>query len=537
MGIKKILLVSAAPVLALGLGAALLSSGTSVGYTTIGGNLSQNQRDFRTYNNFTDASANNNQTPAAQFPGYQGAVMAIWKASVEWGSELHGNGGGDPHQPNGLGSGGANFDPSFQGDATKVGTTNENIHSEISGSSGGVLAFTETPISDGWRIRYYSGWSWADGPGTSISGIDLQGVACHEYGHALGLGHSGSGSATMFPSISGSGVGQRSIATDDINGIKSIYGTKSATKPKISAVSVASGVITITGSNFDSSGNQVWFTQKSAGGSGLPIKVTNLTSNGTTITANIPSTAGSGDVLVRRNNTSHSGLSNAFPVDISGGGPPGGGAPSITSVAPSSIDAVVVDGPALITLNGSGFTGTSGVTVDGIALSTFPAQFSVVNDNVLTFSMPIASKLGPVTIDVTNSSGTGSSSITVVVNATPTIELAGSAPSFLFQALGLDITVGGNPGDIAFILGSPELLPTPLPGIVDVDLAIGNNYTSLFILGSPLIGAAGYTKVNIPMSGLPTGLSLHVQSAHLLLSTLYSLPAIASNVQSGTILF
>jgi hypothetical protein len=320
MGIKKILLTGAAPVLALGLGAALLSSGTSVGFTTIGGSLSQNQRDFRTFNNFTDAAANNNQVADQMFPGYQGAVMAIWKASVEWGSELHGDGSGDPHQPGGLGSGGANFDPSMQGEATGVGGTNDNIHSEISGSSGGVLAFTETPISNGWRIRYYSGWTWADGPGTFISGIDLQGVACHEYGHALGLGHSGSGGATMFPSISGSGVGQRSIGADDIAGIQSIYGVKSASKPLVTGYTVNGNSITVMGSGFDSIANQVWFTQKSKGGNGVPIKVTNVTSNGSSLTVNVPANAGTGDLLVRRNNTSHSGLSNAWPFDPGTGG-------------------------------------------------------------------------------------------------------------------------------------------------------------------------------------------------------------------------
>ena len=85
------------------------------------------------------------------------------------------------------------------------GGTNDNINSAISGSSGGVLAFAETPISNGWRIRYYETWNWQDGPGND-GNIDLQGVACHEYGHALGLGHTNVGGATMFPSISGSGV-------------------------------------------------------------------------------------------------------------------------------------------------------------------------------------------------------------------------------------------------------------------------------------------------------------------------------------------
>jgi len=319
MKLSKLLLATA-PVLCLGLGATLLTPGSTEGYSTIGGSLSQSQRDFRIFNNFTDSGANNNQTPDANFPGHQGAVMAIWKASIEWGAELHGNGNGDPHQPGDLGSGGANFDASFQGEATSVGTTNDNVHSELSGSSGGVLAFTETPISDGWRIRYYSGWSWADGPGSSVSGIDLQGVACHEYGHALGLGHSTVGGATMLPSISGSGVGQRSISTDDSNGIKAVYSAKATNKPRITGVSVASGVITITGTNFDATGNQIWFTQAATGGNGTPIKVINLTSNGTTLSATIPATAGPGDVQVRRNSTAHSGLSNAWPFDPGTGG-------------------------------------------------------------------------------------------------------------------------------------------------------------------------------------------------------------------------
>ena len=70
-----------------------------------------------------------------------------------------------------------------------------------------------------------------------------------------------------------------------------------------------------------------------------------------------------------------------------------------------------------------------------------------------------------------------------------------------------------------------------------MDLAIGNNFTSLFVLGSPLIGPAGYTEVTIPMGGLSSGFAIHVQSAHLLLSNGYALPAKAANVQSGTILF
>lgn len=303
------------PALGLGLGATLLMPQSSEGYSLIGFALNQNQRDFRVFNNFTDANANNNTTPHANFPGYTGAVMAIWKGGIEWGSELHGNGNGDPSQSGDLGSGGANFDPSFQGNATGVGGINDNIHSELSGSGGGVLAFTESPSSNGWRIRYYSSWNWDDGPGTSISGIDLQGVACHEYGHAIGLGHSNSGGATMFASISGTGVAARSINADDAAGMQAAYGVAAASKPRITGYSVAGSTVTVTGSGFDGTGNQIWFTQAGAGGNGVPIKVTGLTSSGTTLTATIPATAGPGDILVRRNSTGNSGLSNAWPFD------------------------------------------------------------------------------------------------------------------------------------------------------------------------------------------------------------------------------
>lgn len=284
-------------------------------WSLLGTKLNQGQRDMRVFNNFTDNSANNNQTPDTQFPGYQGAVMAIWKGAVEWGSRAHGTGAGDPSQSI-LGSGGANFDCAFQGEATGVGDSNDNIQSEIGGSSGGVLAYTEGSGGTGWRIRYYRGWTWLDGPGTGGGNIDLQGVACHEYGHALGMGHSSASGATMRPSISGNGSAQRSINGDDIAGIQANYGPHDASKPIIASMNIVGSILNITGSAFDPTDNEIWFTQANAGGDGTPVKVTGLTSNGTSLSAPIPLGAGPGDILVRRNGLGHFALSNAMPLDI-----------------------------------------------------------------------------------------------------------------------------------------------------------------------------------------------------------------------------
>jgi hypothetical protein len=310
------------PTSALALGAVLLTPTESVGWATIGGSLSTSQRDFRIFNNFSKNGANNNVTPDPSFPGYDGAELAIWKASIEWGSEKHGTGDGDPHQPGGLGSGKANFDAVFQGNATGVGNTNSNIHSQIGGSQGSTLAYTETPISDGWRIRYLEDpWNWKDGPNEIVgtgNSIDLQGVACHEYGHALGLGHSAIFAATMFASINGVGNEDRSINFDDKAGVQAVYGNiDPLIKPSITAVS--GGVpLTITGFNFDASGNEVWFTQAGAGGNGTAVKATGVSSSagGTQIVINsLPGNAGPGDIFVKISGNGNKRLSNAWPYD------------------------------------------------------------------------------------------------------------------------------------------------------------------------------------------------------------------------------
>lgn len=59
---------------------------------------------------------------------------------------------------------------------------------------------------------------------SDTQGIDFLTVAAHEFGHAIGLGHSRQRGALMFPSYSGS---QRFLAMDDIAGCQSLYGPPS----------------------------------------------------------------------------------------------------------------------------------------------------------------------------------------------------------------------------------------------------------------------------------------------------------------------
>ena len=50
--------------------------------------------------------------------------------------------------------------------------------------------------------------------------FDVQDVAAHELGHLLGLDHSGVAGATLYPYVSPSVIGHRSVAVDDANGIR-----------------------------------------------------------------------------------------------------------------------------------------------------------------------------------------------------------------------------------------------------------------------------------------------------------------------------
>lgn len=86
------------------------------------------------------------------------------------------------------------------------------------GSSVLAVTFTRgggnyTEFDMAWNTR----WNWALDPS---GGIDVVGVASHEFGHALGLGHSNVGGATMWPSYH---AGARSLAADDIAGVRFLY--------------------------------------------------------------------------------------------------------------------------------------------------------------------------------------------------------------------------------------------------------------------------------------------------------------------------
>jgi hypothetical protein len=138
-------------------------------------------------------------------------------------------------------------------------------------------------------------------------------------------------------------------------------------------------------------------------------------------------------------------------------------------------------------------------------------------------------------VDVTlvHSTGTTTAQVQVVVNDPPALQLADSVSEggLLTNAIGLDLTMGADVGDIHFLSFSGSLNPSVLPGFLS--FGIGNNFTSLFSLGNYTIPAQGYVRLVFSVSGDLSGLVVHFQSAVLDIDDPNLFPLVMTNIQTG----
>jgi hypothetical protein len=72
---------------------------------------------------------------------------------------------------------------------------------------------------------------YGDGAACNGDGYYISSVAVHELGHALGLGHSSVGTATMYPSSVGCDTSFLTLDSDDLAGIRSLYPAAPTTGP------------------------------------------------------------------------------------------------------------------------------------------------------------------------------------------------------------------------------------------------------------------------------------------------------------------
>ena len=70
---------------------------------------------------------------------------------------------------------------------------------------------------------FNTAWTWDSYRGPLQSAVDIQRVALHEVGHAIGLNHSSAAGSIMNPSVGN----QYTLSSDDIAGIQALYGAPS----------------------------------------------------------------------------------------------------------------------------------------------------------------------------------------------------------------------------------------------------------------------------------------------------------------------
>jgi hypothetical protein len=170
---------------------------------------------------------------------------------------------------------------------------------------------------------------------------------------------------------------------------------------------------------------------------------------------------------------------------------PDPGAPSF-SVSPAAVAAI---GGATVTADGTGMGGVTSVTVGGVSVPFTQGAGEV------EFVFPAAASLGNMPVVVTTPFGVGQSGLNVSANASTA--LAGTTSAAL--GAGALITLGAPEPGFGWLLFSPLLGPTALPGIVDLAIGAGD-FLSLTLFQSGALNAAGNMTTPFVVPNLP-GLS------------------------------
>jgi poly(3-hydroxybutyrate) depolymerase len=124
----------------------------------------------------------------------------------------------------------ASFQYQYAGTSTVTTSSNDGVNVVMfrNASSGSAIA-TAYWWSSGSRIIGADIVFWDAaiqffvGSTGCSNGFYIEDIAAHEFGHALGLGHSAVTGATMFPSVSSCSTGNRRLHADDIAGVEALY--------------------------------------------------------------------------------------------------------------------------------------------------------------------------------------------------------------------------------------------------------------------------------------------------------------------------
>jgi hypothetical protein len=218
--------------------------------------------------------------------------------------------------------------------------------------------------------------------------------------------------------------------------------------------------------------------------------------------------------------------------DPSGGPPPG---PTITGILPAAVDALIPGTAQTVSIQGTGFTPTTLIEVDGTLVSGIPSPTTFVSATLMTMDMPQVAMLGPATVKVIQAGLSDTATINVVAPALPKLQVGnGDEPVTAFSFGGMDVAMSSQVGDLFLMFWSPSGVPSVLPGIVAFEM--GNNFAAIWEGGTHAIPAEAWKTIHVPLGGVPPLTTLFLEGVVIRAGGL-ALPVDTSNRQECLVLF
>jgi Matrixin/IPT/TIG domain len=269
--------------------------------------------------------------------------------------------------------------------------------------------------------------------------FDVQDVATHELGHLLGLDHSGSAGATMYPYVDATVILHRSLSLDDIHGLQDIYpdGTFSRITGKLTRASDGSVV------------KGAWIGARDAGGRLVGAALSGTDGNFYMMTLSpgtytVYATPLDQPVTVA-NLSSGYVVQTDFEAKVLGSASPGTG-------ATVNMGTLTVNADVAVEL---------GRVADDYPLRTIAGQANALTVRGANLAAGSTLTASDSTVALSGISWNGSY---VTFTATPT---AGAAPGHV------DLTVTTSGGDTHILCGALEITP-PDPAVTNVSPALGD---------------------------------------------------------------
>lgn len=169
---------------------------------------------------------------------------------------------------------------------------------------------------------------------------------------------------------------------------------------------------------------------------------------------------------------------------------------AVSGTTPSDIPILMPGTGQDVQVMGSGFQDGMSMTIGGVPVTSFTRRTA----GLITLDLPELPLLGSQDLVLTKSTETVTASVNVAAPDPIAFQAGDGDPgNSVGSFTGVDLSLGGAPGDLHLIVYSFSNVPSSHPLWM---IEIGNSFTDLISLGCHFVGPQGITTFNVPISGI-----------------------------------